>query len=111
MTREAVYLDHDNASRLFLSADGEIVSLSSVTRVIITIDGTDYDSDMLGPSRIWWTDQEEYWRDNQNYDVLKFKLGDQDIPKGVYIDCRIIVFDASNPNGVVWKDNLEVHVR
>jgi hypothetical protein len=109
--REVVYLDHDNTSSLFLTERGEVTSLSSVTRVIITISGADYDSDVLGSTRIWWTEQEEYFKDHELYDVLKFKLGDQAIPKGVYIDCRVIVFDASNPNGVVWLDDLEVHVK
>lgn len=111
MARVSLFLNHDNASHLFLTEDRRVVSLSSVLRVLITIDGVIYDSDNLGPSRIWWNEQEVYENDGQLYDALKFKLGDQAIPKGEYINCRVVLFDASNPNGVVWLDDLEVVVK
>ena len=111
MIREPIYLSHDNASRLFLTEDRRVVGLSSVTRVILTIDGTDYDSDDLGPSRIWWSDQELCEQDGQLHDALKFKLGDQAIPKGRHLNCRLTLFDVSNPNGLVWHDGLTFVVK
>ena len=111
MSRETVFLTHDNASRLFLTEDRAIIGLTSVSRVILTINGTDYDSDNLGNSRIWWNEQEVHELDGQLHDALKFKLGDQAIPKGQYLNCRLTLFDVSNPNGVVWLDDLEVVVK
>jgi hypothetical protein len=108
MSREVVFLTHDNASHLFLTEKGQIVGLSSVTRVVITINGTDYDSDDLGATRIWWNEQEVYDEDGELHDVLKFKLGDQAITPGEYINCRVTLYDVSNPNGVVWTDRQEV---
>lgn len=111
MSREVIFLTHDNASHLFLTEQGAIIGLSSVTRVIITINGLEYDSDDLGGTRIWWDEQEIHDGDGVSYDALKFKLGDQSIDPGEYINCRIILFDVSNPNGVVWTDSQEVVVK
>jgi len=107
---ETIYLGHDNTiGLLLLNDDVALVDLSAITRVVLTINDTDYDSDSLASSIIWWTDSVSYRGETVN--VIKFKLGGQSIVAGVYTGCKLVTFDPDNSNGVVWADDIKVTVK
>lgn len=102
-----IYIGHDNIIERVLTEEGAPVELDSVTRVVMKINGIDYDSDILGPSVIWWTDTKVSDYFNATVDILKMKLGGQvGLVEGVYTGCRLIIYDADNQNGIVWEDNI-----
>lgn len=113
MTTEVLYPPYDNVNCLVLTENKEPVSLGSVTSVIIRITGVDYDSDILGGTKIWWNEQVASPFDKTVLvDALKFKLGqDVGLAKGKYEDCWVILFDVSNPNGVVWTSTMTTQVK
>ena len=108
---EAIYISRDNAFGFALTEDGDVqTDLSFITRVILTVDGDGYDSDVLGSSKIWWTDTETV--SGVTAEVLQFKLGaESEIVAGAYYDCRLVIYDATNTNGVVWVDDMEVVIK
>ncbi len=99
--RETVYLDHDNAIDLTLKADGVAVDLSSVTRMILRDSGCVWDVDSTtSPTAFDWSAGDG---------KISMSLGDEPIPAGAY-SCRLIVFDPTNTDGVVWDDLLRLEV-
>ena len=102
-----IYIGHDNAIERVLTEDGAPVQLDSITRVVLTINGVDYDSDELGSDVMWWTDTKESDYFEETVDVLKIKLGGQaGLVAGVYSGCRLVIYDADNTAGVVWENDI-----
>lgn len=108
---EAIYISHDNAFGFALTEDGTLlVDLAWIARVKLIIAGSVYDSDILGTSKIWWTDTKVV--NGTTVNVLQFKLGaEPEVIGGDYCNCRMVIYDASNINGVVWFDDMEVIVK
>lgn len=107
---ETVYLTHDNGSDLLLVADGvPLDDLSGITRVVIDLGDDQIDSADLQGAEIWWTDTTTYR--GATVPVLRFKLGNRTgLVAGDYYGCRLITYDPSNPNGIVWSDELTLVV-
>lgn len=107
---EIIYLGHDNTIALMLvNDDVPLADLSAITRAVLTINGTDFDSDSLGSSVIWWADSMTYQGNPVN--VIKFKLGGQSIVAGEYTGCKLVTYDPDNANGVVWSEDIKVTVK
>ena len=107
----AVYTGRDNVISLVLEADGErLADLSAVTRVTVDLDGgmTVIDSDVVGASVIWWTDQVSYR--GALTDVLRLQLGDQSLAVGTYDDVEIILFDVTYPLGLRIETPVRITV-
>ena len=94
MLTEIVYLGHDNTVDLLLKADGEAVDLSSVTRMTLDVDGTTIDSDVSGDAFDW---------DTGTTGKVVLALGDEELSNGRYT-ARLVVYDPSNEDGIVWGD-------
>lgn len=107
---ETVYLTHDNGSDLLLVADGvPLDDLSSITRVVIDMGHDQIDSDDLQGAEIWWNETTTYR--GATVPVLRWKLGNRTgLSAGDYYGCKLITYDASNTNGIVWADDLTLVV-
>ena len=95
---EYTYNDRDNTNDLLLKADGTAVSLSSVTRMVLEEVNGDWDvdeADSLGALAF----------DRSPSPAVTGKviltLGAQGLTAGEYL-VRLIVYDATNTNGIVW---------
>lgn len=116
--KERVILNRDNEFALFLLSKGQpLADFGTITRVTIEIDGHLIDSDVVGSSVIWWSESEE-WRPGETRPVVKFKLGTLDdgaggllLSPGVAHGCKIVTYDATNPNGLEWTRSLKVDVQ
>jgi len=97
MTTEIVWMGHGNTIDLLLNADNltDEDDLSSVTKITATFKSTTITSENKAAGAITW-DQEGY----ENREI-RLDLGNQSIEPGGY-DVPIVVYDASNPTGVVW---------
>jgi hypothetical protein len=94
MLKEVVYLTRDNAIDLQLKADGVVVDLASVTRMILSDEGCAWKVDSsISPGAFNWA---------AGNGVLKLKLGDEVITPGTY-SCYLIVYDPTNTDGVIWE--------
>ena len=95
MTSEIVWLSHDNTIDLLLEAKDVAQDLSSVTKITATFDNITITSVDHAAGAILWN--------NGGYDTgeIRLDLGGEAIPAGGY-DVPIVVYDPSNPNGVVW---------
>jgi hypothetical protein len=107
-----VFTGRDNVITLVLHADGAPLSdLSAVTRVTVDFDGgtTVIDSDVVGGSVVWWTDQ--VMDRGALTDVLRLKLGGEGITEREYVGVRVVLFDgASYPNGLQVENRLKLEV-
>lgn len=110
----SVYSGADNIIRLVLIADGDVLrDLSAVTRVTVTVTDengveTLIDSDVVGGSVIWWTDQQDYR--GSPTDVLSLQLGDQGLAAGSYPKTEIKIYDAIYTNGLMVENDLKLTV-
>lgn len=106
---ETVYLDRDNIISLVILEDGEpVADLSGITRVVLTVAGAVLDSDVVGATVIWWTDQVTY--EEQTVDALSLRLGHEDLTPGTYEDGCLVLFNVYNPAGVVYAKNLRFKI-
>jgi len=100
MITEIFYLGHDNTIDLLLKADGEAVDLSPVTRIdleiknVVTISSTSY------PDVIRWTGL-----DVTGKVIISLDDYDGELPVGKY-RARLVVYDPTNTDGIVWGDLL-----
>lgn len=104
-----VYLGRDNTEDLVLFADGVPQSLSGVTRVALTVGGVTVDSQTAPAGTIAWP-QAVTWQ-GAAASAIRFKLGAQALAAGTHGDCRLVIYDASNPGGLVWTDSLLTKVK
>ncbi len=106
-TIERVYSRYDNTIDLVLLADGDIPDLTSVTRMQLELaDDLVIDSQVASAAFNWSStltqDEASRIQGAEAGDAkLILALGAQSIPVGKY-NAKLIVFDASNQNGLVW---------
>ena len=106
---ETIYNGSDNSIQYVLLDQGApITDLSSLTRVTFKIGSTVIDSDVVGSSIIWWTDQTDYF--GTTTDIVSAALGGQGLTAASYPNSRITVYDPANPNGIVWSNALNIRV-
>lgn len=107
---ENVYNGRDNTIDLVLINKGSVLTdLSGVTRATITVGTDTFDSSATGGSSIlWWTDSMTYR--GTSTDVLKIKLGAQSLATGEYTGCDIVVYDATNTNGLQVENPFKITV-
>ena len=93
---ERVYVGRDNVIRLRLSEDGVAIDTGTITRVIIIFGGLTVDSQTQGglSGPVFYT---------QASGVIQLRLGHvTGIPAAGVYNARLVVYDASNPTGIVW---------
>lgn len=112
---EEAWLGRDNVSEWVVMDDNvPVTDLSGTTQAKVFV-GTDViDSAVDGSDVLWWTDSVTSITlpDGQSYtgDVLRARLGRGDLTVGEYEDCRIVLYDMDNTNGLVVSDNVIVTV-
>ncbi len=99
--REVVFLGRDNTIDLELRADGVAADLAAVTRMTLSVGGVTVDSDVASSAFDWL----------EGDGKLILALGDQSLPSRVQRDCRLVVYDPTNTEGIVWVDDLILDVR
>lgn len=93
---EKVYLSKNNLFSIILSADDVDQPLDSITKIQVMEKKGAFvvDSDVDAGAITWPT--------STTGEVL-FDFGNLDLPAGDK-ECFLIVFDAQNPEGIVWLD-------
>jgi len=103
--KEYLYLDHGNTIDLVLKADGEAQNLSAVTGIRVMFDQTSVYSNAASEGAIKWQSTSDVaWELGE----IRIDCSSHDIAARRY-DVPIIVYDPSNPDGVVW-DNVRIEV-
>jgi len=107
---ETVYNGRDNTIDLVLINKGSILTdLSGVTRATIKVGSDTLDSAATGGGSIlWWSDSMTYR--GTSTDVLKIKLGAQSLATGEYTGCDVVVYDATNTNGLQVENPFKLTV-
>jgi hypothetical protein len=95
MNTEFVYLGHDNSIDVILKTNGAAVDLTPVTRITLTLGAKLIDSDNGDADPIRWA------KLGYATGEVRLFLGAQTLKVGAY-QAPLIVYDASNPNGVYW---------
>jgi hypothetical protein len=98
---ELIYLNRDNQIILELRTNESLVDLSGLTRALLIIGTTTLDSS--GSSYFDWTDT------GYGTGTLVIDAGTATLTKGYY-DSYLIVYDNTNPNGVVWGKKFTIVV-
>lgn len=94
---EIIYIgSYDNTIDLRLDSDGTAISTSSITRIDANIGGVDVTSTNESTDPIRWA-QLDYVEGE-----IRCKLGDADGLVPFLGDMYIVVFDPTNPDGVVF---------
>jgi len=95
MDKEILYLSRDNRIDLMLKADGSAQDLSGTTHAMAIFSGVTFTS----VGRATWFD----WTSGTTGE-LRLKLsGVTGVSPGNY-DVELILFDATNTNGIVWGE-------
>ena len=109
---EEIWLERENVIDWVIKNDDVPVSdLSGLTRAVVCIGSTTIDSAVWGSGVIWWTDSvtAKTLPDGTSYtgDVVRAKLGlASGFTAGEYENCRLVIFDADYPSGLVASDDI-----
>ena len=103
--KEYLYLDHGNTIDLVLKSGGEAQNLSAVTGILAMFDQTSVYSSQAseGPVK-WQSTSDTDWELGE----IRIDCSSHDIEARRY-DVPIIVYDTSNPDGLVW-DTVRIEV-
>lgn len=96
---EYTYDGHSNTIDLLLKADGTAVDLTSVTRARLTDDENSVDIDSDEASGVFdWT--------HATTGKITIALGGQSLTVGETYTVRLIIYDPTNTDGLVWGEFL-----
>lgn len=101
----------DNVAAIVLYEGGSPKDMSAVTRVQIHVDdaaGTVIDSGGASPVAMDWTEAVTF--DGEATYPIQFEGDDAGLSAGVFLNCRVRLFDDDNPEGVVWPEPLTLVV-
>jgi len=99
---EIVYLNRDNQIVLELRTNSVLQDLSGLTRTQLIIGTTTLDSS--GSSYFDWTDT------GFGTGTLIIDVGSATLTTGFHSCCYIVVYDNTNPNGIVWGNKFTIVV-
>lgn len=99
---EIVYLNRDNQIILELRTNESLVDLAGLTRALLIIGTTTLDSATVS-GYFDWTDT------GYGIGTLIIDAGTATLTKGYY-DSYLIVYDNTNPNGIVWGKKFTIVV-
>lgn len=95
-----VYPGRDNSAEIRLTEEGNTQDLSFVSRMALTIGDVTIDSDVMPEVFDWSTEPLK----------LVLRLGKCNLPAGVYLHSRLVVYSPDNPDGILWSDNVPIRV-
>lgn len=104
MSEEIIYIDRDNTIDLILKSDGTAQDLSSVTRIDAIIGSTTISCTTSTAWPIKWSGLGTTGK-------VQLKLGDQDVTANTTYTMYLVLYDATNTNGVVWGTGVRVRMR
>jgi hypothetical protein len=93
MDREVLWIGRDNTIDVLLKTNGVAQDLSEVTHMALVFSGVTFTS----VGRSTWFD----WASGTTGQLSLALGGVTGVSPGVY-DVRLIVYDVSNPDGVMW---------
>jgi hypothetical protein len=99
---EIIYLNRDNQIILELRTNESLVDLSGLTRAILVVGTTTLDSATVS-GYFDWTDT------GYGTGTLIIDVGSATITEGYY-NSYLIVYDNTNPNGIVWGKKFTIIV-
>lgn len=91
---DVIYLNRDNQIILELRTNNVLQDLSGLTRAQLIVGTTTLDSS--GSSYFDWTDT------GYGTGTIVIDAGSASLTKGCYYNSYLIVYDNTNPNGIVW---------
>ena len=92
---ETLYTSRDNAIDLLLKSDGVAEDISSITKAEVRFLGATYSSATDADAFDWTTDGTN--------GILTLQLGKiSALPAGRDRNTEVIIYDATNVNGIVW---------
>ncbi len=109
-----VYNNRNNTHDRVLVADRpgsarQAIGADQFTRYLLVMGGTTLDSNTVGlGAGLPFDNSLDITWNGQTIKYLRLRLGGQGLAPGKY-RARLVVFDASNPNGLVW-DVLAIKV-
>ena len=106
---EPIYLGHDNTINLQLTADSVAVDTSGFTKVTATLEseaGVKLTVTTLAAAKATGSIK---W-DQSGYDTgeIRIKFGDQSLTGGQRHTLKVVAYDSTNTDGVVWGDGIQV---
>jgi hypothetical protein len=98
MPTEWVYLGHDNAIRVKILSNGSAVDLSATTRVTLTVSTVLIASTNHATQALTWA--------KAGYDTgeVRIRLGDNTAISAGDYEAPIVLYDATETDGVYWGD-------
>lgn len=102
-----VYQNRDNEEDIVLLAGGAVYDSTPVTRWILTVGAVTLDT-AVSSDWISWPFDCSY--QGAAVKGARLMLGSKGLAAGVHAGCRLVVYDGSGANGVVWSDGLQVRV-
>lgn len=100
---DKVYIGLANSIDKELTEDGVAITHSAITRVVVKLNDdadTEVDSDTQ-PALFDW--------DTNAWLTMRLGLASPALPEGAY-NATLIVYDASNPEGILWDRTLALQV-
>lgn len=109
-----IWNGHDNGPALVLISNGEVLDLSSLTRVVVNFGGSPVvtvDSS-TSPTAFDWSTQIEYPTNSGTLvDCLRLNFGDEGLTVGQYPNCQLTLYDPTTPDGLLFSDQLMIEVK
>lgn len=101
--KDSFYLGRDNVMEWRLLEDASIQNLSTlaITKMELDVGGTVISS-ATSPTAFDW---------DTYSDRLVLDLADEVLPEGSFSGCRLIVYTSDHSSGIVWADNIELHIK
>lgn len=112
--KEVIYLNRDNTIELGLMVDGAPTNASVVTRAVVTLTDDDagtviIDSD-TDPTEFNLGTTSRKFAD-LNTPILELIFGAHTIPARDDYTMTIVLYDATNTNGILWGEPIPVEVK
>jgi hypothetical protein len=105
MSTETIYIDRDNKFDLLLKIDDVVADLSNVTKIGLLFQENYYHSDN-------WPDAFDY-STQATAGIITFDMASlpaTSFPAGRDKKTELIVYDSTNPQGIVWG-TFDLHVK
>lgn len=96
---EYIHSGNDNIIELILKEDGVAVDLSAITRITLTCGATTLDSATTSPTGLG---SGNVFDTSEGSGKLILRLGDSGLSDGRYPQSKLILYDTSNTDGIVW---------
>lgn len=110
MSRSLTFFSNrDNEQDVVLLSDGVPVDPSSISRVVVDVDGTTLVDSQVDPTFFQWPVAGTY--KGQAVQVIRLLLGASGAPVGEYPAGRLLIYDPDHTNGLVWAEDVLISIK